>query len=63
MSRERRENPMNHKRLFIPGPTEVRPENLAALAQPQVRWSETADRWLRAWAKALREALDEAKAR
>ena len=27
---------MPHKRLFIPGPTEVRSENLAALAQPQV---------------------------
>ncbi len=27
---------MRHKRLFIPGPTEVRVENLAALAQPQV---------------------------
>src|SRR4029079_7518663 len=27
---------MTHKRLFIPGPTEVRPENLAALARPQI---------------------------
>ena len=27
---------MPHKRLFIPGPTEVRPENLAALARPQI---------------------------
>ena len=27
---------MPHKRLFIPGPTEVRSENLAALAKPQV---------------------------
>lgn len=27
---------MNHKRLFIPGPTEVRSENLAALARPQI---------------------------
>ncbi len=27
---------MFHKRLFIPGPTEVRPENLSALARPQV---------------------------
>ena len=27
---------MSHKRLFIPGPTEVRPENLAALASPQI---------------------------
>ena len=27
---------MSHKRLFIPGPTEVRVENLAALARPQV---------------------------
>jgi len=27
---------MSHKRLFIPGPTEVRQENLAALARPQV---------------------------
>jgi aspartate aminotransferase-like enzyme len=27
---------MSHKRLFIPGPTEVRIENLAALALPQV---------------------------
>jgi aspartate aminotransferase-like enzyme len=27
---------MHHKRLFIPGPTEVRPENLAALARPQI---------------------------
>jgi aspartate aminotransferase-like enzyme len=27
---------MPHKRLFIPGPTEVRLENLAALARPQV---------------------------
>ncbi len=27
---------MPHKRLFIPGPTEVRHENLAALARPQV---------------------------
>jgi aspartate aminotransferase-like enzyme len=27
---------MPHKRLFIPGPTEVRAENLAALARPQV---------------------------
>lgn len=27
---------MPHKRLFIPGPTEVRVENLAALAQPQI---------------------------
>ena len=27
---------MPHKRLFIPGPTEVRSENLAALAQPQI---------------------------
>ena len=27
---------MRHKRLFIPGPTEVRQENLAALAQAQV---------------------------
>ncbi len=27
---------MYHKRLFIPGPTEVRPENLAALARPQI---------------------------
>jgi aspartate aminotransferase-like enzyme len=26
----------NHKRLFIPGPTEVRSENLAALARPQI---------------------------
>lgn len=26
----------SHKRLFIPGPTEVRVENLAALARPQV---------------------------
>ena len=26
---------MSHKRLFIPGPTEVRVENLAALARPQ----------------------------
>ncbi|MDX1387603.1 MAG: alanine--glyoxylate aminotransferase family protein, partial [Acidobacteriota bacterium] len=27
---------MPHKRLFIPGPTEVRSENLSALARPQV---------------------------
>jgi aspartate aminotransferase-like enzyme len=27
---------MSHKRLFIPGPTEVRIENLAALARPQI---------------------------
>lgn len=27
---------MPHKRLFIPGPTEVRGENLAALARPQI---------------------------
>jgi aspartate aminotransferase-like enzyme len=27
---------MSHKRLFIPGPTEVRVENLAALARPQI---------------------------
>ena len=27
---------MPHKRLFIPGPTEVRVENLAALAKPQI---------------------------
>jgi aspartate aminotransferase-like enzyme len=27
---------MAHKRLFIPGPTEVRIENLAALARPQI---------------------------
>ena len=27
---------MSHQRLFIPGPTEVRSENLAALARPQV---------------------------
>ncbi|MBN2136158.1 MAG: alanine--glyoxylate aminotransferase family protein [Acidobacteria bacterium] len=27
---------MNHKRLFIPGPVETRPENLLALATPQV---------------------------
>lgn len=27
---------MPHKRLFIPGPTEVRPENLAAVARPQI---------------------------
>ena len=27
---------MPHKRLFIPGPTEVRSENLAALATPQI---------------------------
>jgi aspartate aminotransferase-like enzyme len=27
---------MPHKRLFIPGPTEVTPENLAALARPQI---------------------------
>ncbi len=27
---------MPHKRLFIPGPTEVRPENLAAMSRPQV---------------------------
>ena len=27
---------MPHKRLFIPGPTEVRPENLSALAKPQI---------------------------
>lgn len=27
---------MPHKRLFIPGPTEVRSENLAALARPQI---------------------------
>jgi len=27
---------MHHKRLFIPGPTEVRSENLAALARPQI---------------------------
>jgi aspartate aminotransferase-like enzyme len=27
---------MYHKRLFIPGPTEVRVENLAALARPQI---------------------------
>jgi len=30
------EVPMSHKRLFIPGPTEVRVENLAALARPQI---------------------------
>lgn len=36
---------MPHKRLFIPGPTEVRPENLAALARPQIghRSSEFSD--------------------
>lgn len=27
---------MRHKRLFIPGPVEVRPENLLALATPQI---------------------------
>ena len=27
---------MPHRRLFIPGPTEVRPENLSALAKPQI---------------------------
>lgn len=27
---------MSHRRLFIPGPTEVRVENLAALARPQI---------------------------
>ena len=27
---------MPHKRLFIPGPTEVRSENLAAMARPQI---------------------------
>ena len=27
---------MPHKRLFIPGPTEVRPENLAAMGKPQI---------------------------
>jgi predicted phosphoserine aminotransferase len=27
---------MSHKRLFIPGPTEVRVENLSALARPQI---------------------------
>jgi aspartate aminotransferase-like enzyme len=27
---------MPHKRLFIPGPTEVRPENLSAFARPQI---------------------------
>ena len=27
---------MRHKRLFIPGPTEVRPENLAAMARPMI---------------------------
>ena len=27
---------MPHRRLFIPGPTEVRPENLQALARPQI---------------------------
>lgn len=27
---------MPHKRLFIPGPTEVRAENLAAMARPQI---------------------------
>ena len=27
---------MQHKRLFVPGPTEVRGENLAALARPQI---------------------------
>ena len=27
---------MPHKRLFIPGPTEVRVENLAALARHQI---------------------------
>ncbi len=27
---------MPHKRLFLPGPTEVRTENLAALARPQI---------------------------
>ena len=26
----------NHRRLFIPGPSEVRPENLLAMATPQV---------------------------
>ncbi len=27
---------LNHRRLFIPGPSEVRPENLLAMATPQV---------------------------
>jgi len=27
---------MPHRRLFIPGPTEVRPENLAAVGRPQI---------------------------
>ena len=27
---------MSHKRLFIPGPTEVRPEILQVLATPQI---------------------------
>lgn len=43
----------NHKRLFIPGPTEVRVENLAALARPQVghRSSEFQDLYGRVVAK------------
>src|SRR5262245_16998447 len=40
---------MPHKRLFIPGPTEVRAENLAALAKPQIghRSDEFKDLYLR----------------
>jgi aspartate aminotransferase-like enzyme len=40
---------MPHKRLFIPGPTEVRAENLAAMARPQIghRGDEFKDLYLR----------------
>jgi aspartate aminotransferase-like enzyme len=49
---------MSHKRLFIPGPTEVRVENLAALARPQVghRSAEFKDLYTRVVPK-LREVL------
>jgi aspartate aminotransferase-like enzyme len=49
---------MSHKRLFIPGPTEVRVENLAALARPQVghRSEEFKDLYRRVVPK-LREVL------
>ena len=53
---------MPHKRLFIPGPTEVRAENLAALARPQIghRGDEFKDLYGRVTAKlgALLETKD-----
>jgi len=49
---------MSHKRLFIPGPTEVRVENLLALARPQIgHRSEEFKQLYRGVVRKLREVL------